>query len=108
MAPPKVPLKDLGAAVQSAVQQVLAQHGAVDVGHLWVGFVAPDAIATQANALKLAQELGREAGGLAVTPSVAQLSASPAAATGIGTGGPIIPSKGHLIGLIYSPAKVIK
>ena len=45
-----------------------------NVGHLWVGFLAPDAIATQENALKVAQEIGREAGGLAVTPSVAQLS----------------------------------
>ena len=108
MAPPKVPLKELGAAVQNAVQQTLAKHGALGVDHLWVGFVAPDAIANQENAQKLAQELGREAGGLAVTPSVAQLTAGPAAAaTGTGTGAPILPPKGHLIGLIYSP-KLVK
>jgi hypothetical protein len=105
MAPPKVPLKDLGVAVQSAIEQVLAKHGAIDVGHLWVGFVAPDAIATQENALKVAQEIGREAGGLAVQASVAQLTAGPAAATG--PGAPIPPPKGHLIGLIYQP-KLIK
>jgi hypothetical protein len=107
MAPPKVPLQELGTAVQSAVQQVLAKHGAVDVGHLWVGFVAPDAIANEANALKVAQEIAREAGGLSVQPSVAQLSAGPAAATGTGGGAPILPPKGHLIGLIYSP-KLVK
>jgi hypothetical protein len=106
MAPPKVPLQELGTAVQSAVQQVLAKHGAVDVGHLWVGFVAPDAIATQQNALIVAQEIAREAGGLAVQPSVAQLAAGPAAAA-TGPGAPILPPKGHLIGLIYQP-KLLK
>jgi hypothetical protein len=100
MAPPTVPLKELTTAVQSAVQQVLAKHGAVDVGHLWVGFVAPDAIANEANALQVAQALGKGAGGLAVTPSVAQLSATGAPAAGEKLP---IPPKGHIIGLIYSP-----
>jgi hypothetical protein len=99
MAPQTVPLQALTVAVQNAVKQVLAQHGAVDVGHLWVGFVAPDTIATQENALKVAQALGRtEAGGANVQASVAQLSA------GVGTEKGVIPPKpGHIIGLIYAP-----
>ena len=98
MAPPTVPLQALTVAVQNAVKQVLSQHGAVDVGHLWVGFVAPDTIATQENALKLAQALSRtEAGGANVQASVAQLAAGP------GTEKGVIPPKGHIIGLIYSP-----
>jgi hypothetical protein len=99
MAPPTVPLQALTVAVQNAVKQVLAKHGAVDVGHLWVGFVAPDTIATQENAIKLAQELGRtEAGGATVQASVAQLAAGPGGADKLP-----IPPKGHIIGLIYSP-----
>ena len=99
MPPPTVPLKELTTAVQNAVKQVLAKHGAVDVGHLWVGFVAPDAIANQESALQVAQALGKGAG-VAVQPSVAQLSATgaPAAAERLP-----IPPKGHIIGLIYSP-----
>ena len=99
MPPPTVPLKELTTAVQSAVQQVLAKHGAVDVAHLWVGFVAPDAIANQESALQVAQLLGKEAG-VAVQPSVAQLSAAAPAAAGEKLP---IPPKGHIIGLIYSP-----
>jgi hypothetical protein len=99
MAPQTVPLQALTVAVQNAVKQVLAKHGAVDVGHLWVGFVAPDAIATQENALKLATELGRtEAGGIKVQASVAQLAGGVGGAEGLP-----IPPKGHIIGLIYSP-----
>ena len=98
MAPQTVPLQALTVAVQNAVKQVLAQHGAVDVGHLWVGFVAPDTIATQENALKVAQALGRtEAGGANVQASIAQLSA------GVGAEKGVIPPKGHIIGLIYAP-----
>jgi hypothetical protein len=98
MAPQTVPLQALTVAVQNAVKQVLAQHGAVDVGHLWVGFVAPDTIATQQNALLLAQELGRtEGGGVTVQASVAQLAA------GAGADKLPVPPKGHIIGLIYSP-----
>jgi hypothetical protein len=100
MAPQTVPLQALTVAVQNAVKQVLAKHGAVDVGHLWVGFVAPDTIATQENALKVAQALGRtEAGGANVQASVAQLAAGPAGAEK----GVIPPKPGHIIGLIYAP-----
>ena len=99
MAPPTVPLQALTVAVQNAVQKVLAQHGAVDVGHLWVGFVAPEALATQENALKVAQAVSRtEAGGVNVQASVAQLAAGVA-----GAEKGVIPPKGHIIGLIYSP-----
>jgi hypothetical protein len=97
MAPPTVPLQALTVAVQNAVQQVLAKHGAVSVDHLWVGFVAPDTIANQENALQVAQALGRGAGGVTVQGSVAQLAA------GAGTEKGPIPPKGHIIGLIYSP-----
>jgi hypothetical protein len=97
MPQPTVPLKELTTAVQSAVQQVLAKHGALGVDHLWVGFVAPDAIANQDSALQVAQVLGKGAG-VAVQASVAQLSA------GAGGGEKLpIPPKGHIIGLIYSP-----
>jgi hypothetical protein len=99
MAPQTVPLQALTVAVQNAVKQVLAKHGAVDVGHLWVGFVAPDSIATEENALKLATELGRtEAGGIKVQASVAQLAAGVGAEKGV-----VPPKAGHIIGLIYSP-----
>jgi hypothetical protein len=99
MAPQTVPLQALTLAVQNAVKQVLAQHGAVDVGHLWVGFVAPDNIATQENALKVAQAISRtEAGGANVQASVAQLAAGPA-----GAEKGVIPKPGHIIGLIYAP-----
>ncbi len=100
MPQPTVPIKELTTAVQSAVKQVLAKHGAVDVGHLWVGFVAPDAIATQESALQVAQALGKGAG-VTVQASVAQLSAT-GAAPAAGEKLPI-PPKGHIIGLIYSP-----
>ena len=41
-----VPLGELEAAVQSAVEQVLGKKGAVPIDQLWVGFVAPENIAT--------------------------------------------------------------
>ena len=43
---PPIKLEELAAAVQTAVQQTLAKHGAVPINQLWVGFVAPEAIAT--------------------------------------------------------------
>ena len=45
MSTPRVNLTELAVAVQNAVQQTLAKHGAVPVDHLWVGFVAPEAVA---------------------------------------------------------------
>ena len=46
MSAPRVPLNELAAAVQNAVEQTLAKHGTVPIEKLWVGFVAPDKIAT--------------------------------------------------------------
>ena len=46
MSTPPIQLENLAVAVQSAVQQVLAQHGAVPINKIWVGFVAPDNLAT--------------------------------------------------------------
>ncbi len=92
-----VPLHELSAAVQDAVQRVLAQHGAVPIDKLWVGFVAPENLATRANADKLAAMLGKE-GGVTGQGSVAQFTAAEGA----------LPTKpGHIIGLVYSP-KVAK
>jgi hypothetical protein len=96
MANPTVPINELASAVQNAVQQVLAQHGAVPVEKLWVGFVAPESIATQDNASKVAALLGKEAG-VHVQGSVGQLSAAPAAA------GAAAVRPGHIIGLVFSP-----
>jgi hypothetical protein len=98
-----VPIKELASAVQNAVQQVLAQHGAVPVEKLWVGFVAPENLATHDNASKVAAQLGKEAG-VNVQASVAQLTAAsgaekPAAHEAQATA----PRPGHIIGLVFSP-----
>ena len=97
--PPKVHLKDLSAAVQSAVEQVLAQHGAVPIEKLWVGFVAPDNLANPEEvAQKVATRLGQEAG-VAVQSSVAQISA----ATGGAAKPEVLPH--HILGLVFDPNK---
>lgn len=92
-----VPLTELAAAVQNAVQQVLAKHGAVPIEKLWVGFVAPENIATEANASKIAAQLGKEAG-VNVQASVASI-----AQTGEQQAGAALGKPGHIIGLVYSP-----
>lgn len=66
-----IPLNELAVAVQNAVEQVLGKKGAVPIEKLWVGFVAPEAIANQEVATKVAAQLGRE-GGVHAQPSVAQ------------------------------------
>lgn len=71
MAPPHIPLNEVTAAVQSAVQQVLQQKGIAGIDHLWIGFVAPDKVATIENATAVARALGSGAHG---TPSVGQLT----------------------------------
>ena len=77
MAPPRIPLNEVTAAVQSAVQQVLQQKGIAGIDHLWIGFVAPDKVATIENATAVAKALGSGAHG---TPSVGQLTSAHAAA----------------------------
>src|SRR3974390_2974592 len=107
---PNVPLKELAEAVQNAVQQTLGKHGAVPIDQLWVGFVAPENIATFENANKIAQELGKEAHVKVQAQLGTQIVAPPAAAqathaAGAGTGAPRpdITRPGHLIGLVFSP-----
>ena len=53
-----VPLGELHVAVQNAVEQALGKKGAVPIDKLWVGFVAPDNIATQQLANEVAVKLG--------------------------------------------------
>jgi hypothetical protein len=96
---PRIPLNELAAAVQSAVAQVLAKHGAGPIDKLWVGYVAPDLVATEENAGKVAHEIGKEAG-QKVTPSVAQLiEAGGGTAQGVRAA---VPAR-RIIGLIYEP-----
>ena len=108
MSSPHVPLNELAAAVQSAVEQVLGKHGAVPVDKLWVGFVAPDNVATQENAAKLAAQLGKEAG-VRAQGSVAQQIAAPVQAGGQAAreAHPQAVKPGHIIGLVFAP-KVAK
>ena len=55
--PKYVPLGDLEVAVQNAVEQALGKKGAVPIGRLWVGFVAPENIATQQLANEIASKV---------------------------------------------------
>lgn len=99
-------LNELAAAVQSAVEQVLGKHGAVPIDKIWVGFVAPENIATAEIAGKLAATLGRE-GGVTAQGSVGTLGAQVAApAAKEAHRLPHLP--GHILGLVYSPNVVTK
>lgn len=93
-----VPLDELAAAVQHAVQQVLGKQAAIPIDKVWVGFVAPDNLATPEIAGKVAAELGREAG-VNATGSVAQQLAVPSA----GQAQQQLVKPGHIIGLIFNP-----
>ena len=93
-----LPLKELSAAVQSAVEQVLGKHGAVPIEKLWVGFVAPDRLATPEIAGKLAVQLAHETG-FKVEGSVAQLGTAAVA----GHEAHAIAKPGHIIGLVFEP-----
>ncbi len=101
MPPPNVPLHELNAAVQSAVERVLAQHGALGIDKLWVGFVPPEQFANMDIATKIATQISHTVG-VQGTPSVAQLA--PSAAGGAAGGKEAAPLKpGHIIGLVYNP-----
>lgn len=102
-----VPLNELAVAVQSAVEQVLGKHGAVPIDKLWVGFVAPDAIANEATAQKIAAALGKQAG-VHVQAAVAQEFIAPPAATAQHEAKLAIQKPGHIIGLVFSPPPVAK
>lgn len=97
MAPSRVPLNELAVAVQNAVEQTLAKHGAVPIDKLWVGFVAPDKIATVESASTIAGILQKEAG-VHGQPSVGQLAGG---AVGEAKEG-LLPHH-KIIGLIYQP-----
>jgi hypothetical protein len=92
----RIPLGELAAAVQSAVEQALSKHGVVPVDKLWVGFVAPDSIATPESAQKVANVLSKE-GGIKADPSVGQLGATDVGAAQERA----VPLR--IIGLIYDP-----
>ena len=95
MSTSRVPLNELAVAVQNAVEQALAKHGAVPIEKLWVGFVAPEAIAAE-SAQAIAGILGKE-GGVHAQPSVGQVG-------GIAVGGAKEALPNHrIIGLIYEP-----
>ena len=92
--PKYVPLGDLEVAVQNAVEQALGKKGAVPIGQLWVGFVAPENIATQ----QLANEIASKVGG-------------PGAIGSIGSVGPVAAggqkkeavTNLHILGYIHKP-----
>ena len=90
--PKYVPLGELEVAVQSAVEQILGKKGAVPIDKLWVGFVAPDNLATQ----QLANEIATRVGGPGAVGSVAALA--PAAA-----GGTEAVKNIHILGYIHKP-----
>src|ERR1700744_368008 len=98
--PPRVPLSELTAAVQNAVQQALAKHGAVPIDQLWVGFVAPEAVANEKAAQEVASLLARESG-VAAKGSVAQLGTAAAG----GAEKSLVPPH-RIIGLIWDPNAV--
>ena len=98
MSTPRVNLNDLAVAVQSAVQQTLAKHGAVPIDQIWVGFVAPETLANNTSALAVANVLAKE-GGVRAQPSVGQLGGAAAG----GAEAHILPHR--IIGLIYEPNK---
>jgi hypothetical protein len=95
----QIPLNELSAAVQNAVKQVLGQHGGTTLEHLWVGFVAPENVATQENAAKIAELIGKGAGGQ-VQASVGQVAASVGAQAGAAQA---LNKPGHIIGLVFAP-----
>ena len=70
--PKPVPLGELEVAVQSAVEQVLGKKGAVPIGQLWVGFVAPENIATQ----QLANEVAAKIGGPGAVGSIGSVASA--------------------------------
>jgi len=92
--PKPVPLGELEVAVQSAVEQVLGKKGAVPIDKLWVGFVAPENIATQ----QLANEVAAKIGGPGAVGSIGAL----ASATGA-TAHPEALPKLHICGYIHKP-----
>ncbi len=90
-----VPLNELNVAVQNAVKQALGKHGG-PIGQIWVGFVAPENVATEEAVGKVAAELSKGASGK-VQASVQALES-----TGAAGAGPTL-VRPRIIGLIYDP-----
>jgi hypothetical protein len=96
MSTSRVPLNEIAVAVQDAVKQALAKHGAVPIDQLWVGFVAPEAVANAESATAVANILAKE-GGVKAHASVGQLG--PVA--GGAAQAHVVPHR--IIGLIFEP-----
>jgi len=94
--PPPLHINQLATAVQNAVEQTLAKHGAVPIDKLWIGFVAPENLANVQNATQVAHILSREAG-VAGQASVATLGAAAAGETEAHK------RPGFIMGLIFNP-----
>jgi hypothetical protein len=92
--PKHVPLGELEVAVQNAVEQVLGKKGGLSIDKLWVGFVAPESIATQ----QLANEVAAKIGGPGAVGSVGSL-----AATAGGAERTEALTKLHICGYIHKP-----
>jgi predicted hydrolase (HD superfamily) len=96
-----VPLHDLAILVENAVQQVIEKHGGGPIEKLWFGFVAPEALATEAIAAEVVKAMGHQTGGQ-LTPAVAtQGLAAPSVQGALHTEALVRP--GHIIGLVYQP-----
>ena len=95
MSTPRIPLNEIAVAVQNAVQQTLAKHGAVPIDQLWVGFVAPEKLATPESARLVADALAK-AEGVQAQPSVAQLAGG-----AVGEAQGLVPHR--IIGLVFNP-----
>ena len=95
-------LNELAVLVENAVQQVIEKHGGGPIEKIWVGFVAPEALATEATAATVAKAIGQQTG-VQVTPAVATQGIQ--AAGGVHTEALVKP--GHIVGLVYQ-AKLAK
>jgi hypothetical protein len=93
-----VPLNDLAILVENAVQQIIEKHGGGPIEKIWVGFVAPENLATPAIAAEVAHSIGSHTG-VHVTPAMATEAVSHPA--GAHTEALVRP--GHIIGLVYQP-----
>ena len=97
--PKTVPLNEIAVAVQNAVQQALGKAGAVPIGELWVGFVAPENVGNEQElASKLAATLGRE-GGVHATASIGEIAST----AGAGAATPAALPRTKILGLIFKP-----
>ena len=100
---PHIPIQELNSAIESAIQKALGQHGGPTIDKLWVGFVAPENIATLEMAGKVAAQI-THATGIQGTPSLAQIGGgAPAQAAGGAVHTDALIKPGHIMGLIYNP-----